>query len=152
LGLIDDEGTPMYITPGGYITYKDKSTEPVVTLPPSEESLRMYDEHMSLNIEHDDGLNAEWDKADQMSVKKQLLISKEGFDTLYRVMKLHKIPTEYHDIYRNWLLYQQPAHSSWSEEMLPIGRTKKLELGLEFPYPTGTDWRAAMRMADENTS
>jgi hypothetical protein len=151
---IEDQGVPLWITPGGEVTYSNPKAP--YTKPPSDEAIKAYDQSMFGGVECELGDQLEWDKAEAMSLAAQ--ISKAAYitsdskdnNTLYRVLKKLGIPQQQTEIYKHWLLNHQPEHSSWVPEMLPEGKYAKLPVGLRFPKPSGYNWLVAVE--NENDS
>ena len=58
-------------------------------------------------------------------------------------------PRDYITLYREWLMHHAPDCDSWSKEKLPIGHGEYLDVGLVFPYPTGTNWHILLQEYDD---
>ena len=66
--------------------------------------------------------------------------SKESFERICKRMN-PPISPEHMPLYRDWLINHSPACDSFSEEMIPTARGAIVDGGIDFPYPTGHNWR-----------
>ena len=82
-------------------------------------------------------LQYQFDRCDAEKCKSKAIYSEVG-DTFTRVCKLHKLPFEQHNLYKQWLIQLRHVRSA----DIPVERRgAKLNAGVLFVFPSGSVWR-----------